>query len=80
MKTVKKIVPANRASFRIAELADWFDVSKKHVANLIDAGELRVIDPTVNPKTARRVFREELIKFLTRRSHPTKPAPKKRNQ
>jgi hypothetical protein len=80
MKTFDEIVPAGRASFGIAELADWFGVSKKHVANLIDAGEVLVIDPNVKPKTARRVSREELVKFLTRRSQLAKPPqPQKRN-
>jgi hypothetical protein len=61
------LLPASRKTFGIAEIADVLSVSSAHIFNLIESGDLSVIDPSVKPKTMRRLSREELIRFLVSR-------------
>lgn len=69
---IEDLLPRNRESFALHEVAKIFHCSTQHFVNLIESGELRVPLDLRNKASSRamiRVPRSSLVEFVNRRSN-----------
>lgn len=82
--TVTCLVPAERESFALHEVAELWRCSVEHLSRLVDQKEIVVPKENIDRAASRatiRVPRASLVDFIKRRlSRPTPPASKARRK